>query len=69
MTIPVAARSKMQVCFRPLAAFPYSNPAGGMGYLFLQLFSVVYYQVVVSVTGRSLFQGNSTVRLCVIEYD
>ena len=62
--IPVAERSEERVCSRSLAGVAGSNPAGGMS-----LVLVVYCQVEVSATGRSLVQRSPTdcvVPLCVI---
>jgi hypothetical protein len=51
--IPVAARSKGWVCYRPLSGIAGSNTARGMD---VCLVSVVYCQVEVPATGRSLVQ-------------
>ena len=48
MPVPVAARSKGQVCGRSPAAIVGSNPTGGHGYM--SVVSVVCCQVEVSAT-------------------
>jgi hypothetical protein len=62
LPVPVAARPKAWVCSRSLAWIAGSNPAGEHGCL-----SVV--SVLVSATGRSIFQRNPTVRVCVCVCD
>ena len=56
--IPVAARSKAWVYGRSLTGIAGSNPAGGYGCL--SMVSVVYRQVEVSASGRSLVQKSPT---------
>ena len=55
MPSPVAARCKAWVCSRSLAGNAVSNPAGGMD-VSLSIFSVLFFQVEVSATDRSLVQ-------------
>ena len=55
---PVAARSKTWVCGPSLAGIIGSNPVGGHGCL--SLMSVVWFEVEVSASGRSLFQRSPT---------
>ena len=65
MPIPVAARSKAQVCGLSLAGIAGSNPARGFGCL--SLVNFVCCQV--SATGRSLVQRSPTECVCVTECD
>jgi hypothetical protein len=64
--IPVAARSKAQVCGRALAGILGSNPTGGTD--FFSLVQCLCCQVEVSAKGRSLVQRSPTV-WCVFECD
>jgi hypothetical protein len=57
--IPVAVRSEAEVWRRPLAGIVSSNPEGALGGG-LSLVSVVFCQVEVSATGRSLVQRSPT---------
>jgi hypothetical protein len=58
----VADRSKATVCGRWLAGFAVSKPAGSTGSLCLV--KMVFFQVVVSATGRSPFREVLTIVLC-----
>ena len=54
--VTVAARSKVSVCGRSTAEIVSSNPTGAC----LSLASVVFWQVEVSATSRSLVQRSPT---------
>jgi hypothetical protein len=58
LAIPVAARSKAQLCGRAHAGIVISNPTGG--HERLSLVQCLCCQVEVSATGRSLVQRSST---------
>lgn len=59
LSIPVAAQSKAQVCGCWLVGISVSNPVGYVD-VPLCLLSVVWCQIAVSATGRSLVQGSPT---------
>ena len=63
LPISVAVRSKVWVCGRSLARTAGSNFTGGRKYL--SLVSVVWCQVQMSATGRSLVQRSPTACVCV----
>jgi hypothetical protein len=56
--IPVAARSKTQVCGRLIAGIAGSGPLGGYGCP--SFGNVVRYRLEVSATGQSLVQSRPT---------
>ena len=60
--MPVAERSEARVCGRSLAGVAGSKSAGGYGCL--SLLPVVFCQVEISETGRSLVQRSMSTVVC-----